>query len=137
MTRALTVALCLLAWPASAEPGRVVSVIDGDTLSIALRASVVKVRLATVDTPEVGRNALCVAEARAGEAASAFVRSAAPVGSVVDVRKAPGRDPYGRYLGHVMLNDGRDLAAAIIGAGHGVPYAGRGPKAAERLGLCR
>ncbi len=135
MTR---LALALLLWPAlaHAEPGRVHAHVDGDTLWIALQGSPVKVRVAGVDSPERAGHALCEAEMRAGEAAATFVRQLLPAGTWVDLRPTGQREKWGRMLASITMPDGRDLATVVIGAGHGVPYAGRGPKAAQQLGLC-
>ncbi|MBH79422.1 MAG: hypothetical protein CMQ49_02795, partial [Gammaproteobacteria bacterium] len=58
--RSLTalVLLCFLALPAQAETiyGRVVAIIDGDTLTLLVDRQKIRVRLIEIDTPERGQD---------------------------------------------------------------------------------
>jgi endonuclease YncB( thermonuclease family) len=116
--------LCALCKEVAAEPARVVLVVDGDTLYADVRGQSVKIRVNDLDTPEVGNNAKCEAERLAGERASAFAKQIMPAGKAVDVQPTGRREKYGRLLAAVIV-DGRDYAAAMIAAGHGVRYDGR------------
>jgi micrococcal nuclease len=98
--------------PSSAGAGRVVRVVDGDTVVLAgIGAS----RLIGVDTPEVRGGAECY-----GAQASSFARRVLPRGS--RVRYVPGdepRDRYGRALVYLWLADGRSLNAMLVEGGYG------------------
>lgn len=61
----------------------------------------------------------------AGDAATAYVVSICPVGTVVFLdslafEHGDEEDHFGRMLAVVTLPDGRDLAALMIGTGHAV-----------------
>lgn len=99
---------------------------DGDTFAadIDLGARVHwfgRVRCAGYDAPEVTGPTKV-----AGLVAKAYASTLAPVGAVVYLNSlafhgSAGLDSFGRILAHVTLPDGRDLAAAMIEAGQGVP----------------
>jgi len=94
--------------------GRVVDVVDGDTLDLA---DGTRVRIAVVDTPEVfGGAEPCGPEAAAFTAAFVAGRPVAlyrPVG-------APATDPFDRTLGEVVrVEDGASLNVALVAAGLG------------------
>ena len=106
----------------------VVRVIDGDTVQVDAGADMppelasIRVRLRDVDTPETWKPK-CESERQAGEAATAFTKTAlARAGSIVV------RDPsWGKYGGRVIANmvlDGETLSAMLIAAGLGRPYSG-------------
>lgn len=114
-------------WEYQAE---VVSVHDGDTFTLDLDLGVdvrtrQRVRLRGVDAPE-----LATVE---GRAAREKTRLLLPVGSSVVVQteqtraRSVDREKYGRLLAAVTLPDGRDLAAALVAAGHAWPWTGRRP----------
>ena len=109
---------------ALAEAATVVHVVDGDTLYVAMSGATVKVRVAHLDTPEVGEKALCEAERVKGEAASAHAKALMPVGAVVDIRPTGQREKWGRLLADVWI-EGVDLAADLKARGLGVAYEGR------------
>jgi endonuclease YncB( thermonuclease family) len=93
--------------------GRVVSVADGDTLSVlGNNARVLKVRLYGIDCPESAQPG--------GEGAAAFARETAlfaDVGlTVLDT------DQYGRTVAIVRLPDGRLLNEELLRAGHAWVY---------------
>lgn len=52
-----------------------------------------------------------------GKAATACTRVLAPVGSILTIESF-GFDDFGRTLASVTLPDGRDLAGALVAAGH-------------------
>jgi len=104
------------------EVGKVVKVVDGDTLRVELPDRIEKVRLLGLDTPEMGRKDR-VAEHLAVEA-TAFVRQLAD-GKRVRLETDPQgdtRDRYGRALRYVYLPDGRMLNVVIISQGYGHAY---------------
>lgn len=100
-TRCLGSALCF--------EGTVTDIVDGDTLDVDGR----RVRLALVDTPELGE---------AGhEAATQFTANLCPVGSraLVDEDDGQTGGSYGRIVAVVHCG-GRNLNAELLYAGHAV-----------------
>jgi len=81
---------------------------------------VLSCRVFGIDTPE-----LATPE---GKAALAYAAELAPPGTRVMLTSYSWDKYGGRYDGTVTLPDGRDLAAALTGAGHARPYTGTGPK---------
>lgn len=106
-------------------PGDHITIIDGDTIALpcdpargAYPGCSERVRLEGIDAPESYR-ARCEAERIAGLAArEALARLLR--GHAVDVTRA-GRDRYGRTIAHLSA-DGIDIEAALLAAGHAVPY---------------
>lgn len=106
-------------------PAEVISVYDGDTLTV--RATVwvdqvleTRVRVAGIDAPEIrGR---CAEERDlAQRARTALAEIAGAAVQLVDVRP----DKYGdRVRARVLTADGRDIAALLIAAGLARPYHG-------------
>jgi micrococcal nuclease len=103
--------------------------VDGDTVdllvdlgfTVLLRA---RFRLLGIDTPEVNRRAT----REAGNAATAYARLLAPVGSLVLVRSQKA-GKYGRWLGEVYPLDSEgepiltlSVNQALVDAGHARPY---------------
>lgn len=113
-------------------PADVVSVYDGDTMTVdahpwpgmTIRTAV---RLLGIDTPEIAGR--CADERNLAQAArAALTRLAGSRVLLVGVRP----DKYGgRVDARVLAADGRDLAAAMIAAGHGRAYDG-----GKRKGWC-
>ena len=113
---------------------RVRKVIDGDTVDLTVDMGfhvtmLQRVRLRGVDAPEI--RGPC---REAGAAAKAFVQAALPEGTKVFIRTYK-LGKYGRYIADLkwipeepeptlqrLLEEGRDLAEALIEAGHGVAY---------------
>jgi len=111
--------LLLVVVPAAlaSESGKVVGVVDGDTLKVELGGTVERIRLIGVDTPETVHPQKPVEFF--GKEASAFARRLAE-GQVVRLEKDPTgdtRDKYGRLLRYVFLPDGTLLNAEIISPG--------------------
>ena len=105
--------------------GKVVSVYDGDTLTLAGRhagqgpPTLFSVRLAGVDTPEM--TAATREEREAAVAARDALRSRVMARIVqVSVKRA---DKYGRLLADVSIG-GEDMSQWLIASGHGRPYGG-------------
>jgi endonuclease YncB( thermonuclease family) len=104
----VAVALALVGGAAHADfTGKVVGVIDGDTVDILKEGKAVRVRLAEIDAPE-SRQAF---GQRAKQALSAMVFA-----QVVDVREGAPDRRWGRVVGTLFV-DGRDVNAAMVGAG--------------------
>ena len=87
--------------------GRVVSVHDGDTITVLVGQSSIKVRLFGIDAPELGGQPF-------GQAAKQAL-SERVFGRDV-VIQVEGRDRYGRAIGRVFV-DGRLVNAELVGAG--------------------
>jgi endonuclease YncB( thermonuclease family) len=87
--------------------GKVVSISDGDTLSILREGKAVKVRLHGVDTPERAQAFGTQARKLTGDLAFQQVVT-------VVVRDI---DRYGRVVGEVLLPDGRSLNQELVRAG--------------------
>lgn len=101
-------------------PGVVVSVHDGDTLTIALDFGFgvtftgASCRVYGINAPEL--------DTAAGKAALVFAQSLLRPGDPVSVL-SHGWDKYGgRYDGEVRLASGDDLATAMLNAGHAVVF---------------
>lgn len=105
----------------AAAPGRVLSVYDGDTLTVADGE---RVRLLQIDTPELG----------SGECYSRAARTAllrlAPPGSAVALEADPRLDQvdrYGRLLSYVWRGS-VNVNLALVREGAATPYFYRGEK---------
>ena len=87
--------------------GRVVGVIDGDTIRITHNLKSVKVRLYGVDCPEIKQTG--------GKAARALARRLA-FGRVLLI-ESKGKDRYKRIIGRVYLLSGNTLSRELVKAG--------------------
>jgi endonuclease YncB( thermonuclease family) len=87
--------------------GKVVSVSDGDTLTVLVDRTLIRVRLAGIDAPERGQ--------AFGDASRRSLASIVAA-RIVDVRER-GRDRYGRVLGEVRI-DGVDANAEQVRRGY-------------------
>jgi endonuclease YncB( thermonuclease family) len=96
---------------AATYTGKVIKVVDGDTLHVLYQGGALKVRLAEIDTPERGQPWY----QRAKDALAEKV--AARVVSVEEV----DRDRYGRLVGKVWL-DRRDINREMVAGGHAWVY---------------
>ena len=92
---------------AGAYSGKVVAVLDGDTIEVLQRGKADRVRLQGIDCPEKGQ--------AFGNKAKQFT-AAMVMGKEVTVKTA-GCDKYGRTLGTVLLPDGRNLNRELVRAG--------------------
>ncbi len=101
----------LLALPAWALEGKVVSVSDGDTIKVLVGRQQVKVRLAEIDTPEKRQPH----GSKAKQALSALV-----FGKRVRVVET-ARDRYGRTVGRVYAGS-VDVNAEMVRQGHAWVY---------------
>lgn len=91
--------------------GRVIGILDGDTITVLVDRLPVKVRLTQIDTPEKAQPW----GSRSKEAISAKV-----FGQAVEIR-SEGTDRYGRTLGRVFVGD-RDINREMIREGHAWAY---------------
>jgi micrococcal nuclease len=97
--------------PRTLDRGRVVAVVDGDTIEVSLAGRRERVRVLGIDTPEAGA---CLAGA-----ATAEMRRLA-LGHRVELRgdsSQPNRDRFGRRLAYVHLPDGRDVGFQLVADG--------------------
>lgn len=118
-------------WPGS----RIVRLIDGDTLDVAVTRDVgfggtltyaVRLRLARINAPK-GKSA-------DGKAAAAYLASLLPVGGVFDLvtvkpyKYSGPPDEAGEYMAEITLPDGRNVSDAMVATGHAVWWNGEGPR---------
>jgi micrococcal nuclease len=102
---------------------RVVRVVDGDTLDLALEGRTERVRLIGVNTPESvdpRRPVECL-----GREASVRAKELLPAGADVQVEPDPTqdtRDRFGRLLLYVYLPSGQSLGLELIGQGFANEY---------------
>lgn len=87
--------------------GKVVGVLDGDTIEVLHDGHAERVRLNGIDCPEKGQPF--------GKKAKQFT-STMVFGKEVDIQVL-GFDRYGRTIGDVMLGDGRNLNRELVRAG--------------------
>jgi endonuclease YncB( thermonuclease family) len=93
--------------PVSQFSGKVVSVLDGDTIDVLHNKRAKRIRLNGIDAPEKGQ--------AFGQKAKQFVSEQA-FGKEVTV-KTFGLDKYGRTIGDVFLPDGRMLNEELVREG--------------------
>lgn len=105
----------------------VTAVHDGDTITVdwnlgrRIWVHGEHLRLMGLNAPELNTDA--------GKSAQAFLAGLLPVGTAVTIRTvADKQEKYGRYLATVLLSDGRDVNAALIAAGHALPWDGHGER---------
>lgn len=91
--------------------GKVIGVIDGDTLTVLVDREQVRVRLAEIDAPERGQPW----SKRSTQALSEKV-----FGKVVELRPVD-TDKYGRTVAHVYLGD-RQISRELVREGHAWVY---------------
>lgn len=100
----------------------VTKISDGDTIKVKLTDSPeeVTIRFACVDTPERGQPG--------GSAATAHLKSVLPVGAVVQIVPAGGKDRYDRLPAFVLFNN-LNINVVQVAAGQAWVYT-------EYLGTC-
>lgn len=91
--------------------GKVVSVHDGDTITILVEKEQVKIRLFGIDAPELKQPC--------GKKSKQFLSNLI-AGQIVEVEKN-GNDRYGRTIGTVSLN-GEDVNAQMVENGYAWAY---------------
>jgi endonuclease YncB( thermonuclease family) len=103
--------ILLLCWMAPAATvhhvaGKVVRIVDGDTVDLLVDRTQFRLRLYGIDAPERGQPFATVARQQLGDAiAGAWVRA-----SLVD------RDRYGRFVARIEYN-GKDASEEMVRAG--------------------
>lgn len=126
--------LCGVA-PAAAETiayqAKVLKVIDGDTIKVEVAGwpapfNPINVRIDGIDTPEKKMPpAKSMCEVALGHAATGYALKTVRVGSMVTVNyDTTKHDKYGRLLGTMKLEDGRDYGSIMIAGGFARPYDG-------------
>ena len=108
--------------PTLRQRGKIVKVVDGDTVDVALRGGRQKrVRMLGIDTPEVYGVVEC-----GGPQASSSLRRLLPVGTRVRLMSDPTQDrvdQYGRILRYVVkASTGRDMNRAQVRQGWASVY---------------
>ncbi|MCK5890494.1 thermonuclease family protein [Aeromicrobium sp.] len=117
---AVALGVVFVASPASAVEATVDRVVDGDTVDVVIDGTVTRVRLLNVDTPETVKPDAPVE--CLGPEATAYTESLLAPGQPVTLEFDQERtDQYDRTLAHVILPDGRNVAAEIARQGLGVP----------------
>lgn len=120
----ITLAAVLAACPAWGAEYRasVLSVYDGDTITVSIDGKVDRVRVENIDAPEI--DGKCQAEKHIAAEARDFARQW--VGSnVVLITGKRERDQYGRLLARVSNDEGADLGEALIRAGLARKWTGK------------
>jgi micrococcal nuclease len=108
LPRLLFIALVLLPFVAWADfSGKVVSVMDGDTIAVMHNGQAERIRLFGIDAPEKGQ--------AFGQRSKQFASGAA-FGKTVTIVEH-GMDKYGRTLGDVILPDGSNLNQELVRVG--------------------
>ena len=109
-----------LALPAFAAnfTGRVVGVVDGDTIDVLHNGKAKRVRLYGIDCPEKKQPY--------GKKAKRFTSNLAFRKIVTVIVK--GHDRYGRTIGEVILSNGKSLNRELVKAGYAWWYRKYGPK---------
>ena len=106
--------------------GRVVKIVDGDTIDVQLQDSLlsedlIRVRLADIDCPETRGSKAC----EAGKKASAYTKTWMQSTYVfLDLDDKTGKDSFGRWVAVVYLSEnnqpGRNFNKMLVDAGHAV-----------------
>jgi endonuclease YncB( thermonuclease family) len=97
---------------AASFTGKLVKVLDGDTIEVLHNDKAERIRLAQIDCPEKGQPF--------GQAAKQYVLDIAAL-KIVTVQ-VDTVDRYGRTVGEVFLPDGANLNKQIVGAGYAWQY---------------
>lgn len=110
---ALPLLLCTLCIPVQAAPVTVLSVGDGDTLTLSEGGRKVTIRLACIDAPET-------AQTPYGAKARAALQSLTPAGTSVSIRGSK-KDRYGRTVAEVF-RAGTNVNLELVRRGEAFVY---------------
>jgi len=93
--------------------------VDGDTLDLLVSLgfnayAYTTIRLASVDAPEMFSGP--PDERERGQASKAFLEALAPPGTKCLLRTDRDKTTFGRYVGSLLLADGRDVASDLVAA---------------------
>ena len=114
MKQLIPLATALLALMSPAALGdQVLSVGDGDTITVTSPSGKTKVRLACIDAPEMSQRP-------AGPASRKALQALLPMGSTVEL-KVQNQDRYGRTVAEVF-NNGRNINQTLVGEGMAFVY---------------
>ncbi len=121
----IIILLNVLALPAFAADftGRVVGVVDGDTIDVLHHGKAERIRLYGVDCPEKRQPY--------GKKAKRFTSDLAFRKTVSVIVR--GRDRYGRTIGEVLLPNGKSLNRELVRAGYAWWYRTYAPKDIELM----
>ena len=109
----MVILLCVVSLAhAESFSGKLVKVIDGDTIEVMHDGKAERIRLAQIDCPEKNQPF--------GQAAKRYVLDVA-AHKIVKVQ-VETVDRYGRTVGEVFLPDGSNLNKKIVGAGYAWQY---------------
>ena len=108
-------------WEGRDWPAVVRRIVDGDTMILAIgvgfRISTEQsVRLLGISAPEVFSG--LSEEREKGRASRSYLESLAPPGTACTLRTYKERKTFDRYLGSILLPDGRDLASEMVEGGY-------------------
>jgi len=108
-------AILLLAFfsPLVAQAGVVISVGDGDTITVRQGGTRTKVRLACIDAPETAQRPY-------GQQSRQKLKALIPVGSTVRLREKT-KDRYGRTVAEVFQGE-RNINQTMVGSGNAFVY---------------
>ncbi|KZR82380.1 Endonuclease YhcR precursor [Prochlorococcus marinus str. MIT 1342] len=105
--------LLLALWAVPSNAAEVLSIGDGDTLTVTEGSQRIKVRLACIDAPETSQSPY-------GKAARQALKSLLPVGSDVRLR-SKATDRYGRTVAEVIRN-GTHINQSLVKSGNAFVY---------------
>ena len=108
---ALGIGLLLLALPVQAAT--VLSVGDGDTITVSNGAQKIRVRLACIDAPETSQSPY-------GTESRQALQKLLPIGAEVTVR-TKATDRYGRTVGEVLMGS-TNINQSLVGSGNAFVY---------------
>lgn len=105
--------------------------IDGDTAKIKIDLgfnlfSVQSLRVYGINAPEM--NSKDAHEREHAKIAKTAAGVLAPAGRTVLVKSHKDKDKYGRFLAQMFLDDGREVGAEMVKAGHAKAWDGTGEK---------
>lgn len=103
--------------PSAPLIGRVVRVVDGDTVVVKVASKNLTVRAIGVNAPEsVKKNSPVECF---GKEASAYMKALLPKGKIVSLTLDKQRlDKYGRTLAYIALSDGTDVQRQLLAQGY-------------------